>query len=171
MWNTNRWAELNAGLFRNAPFRRPLCRRSAGIRNRGQIFQKPLTFLRGQFAQDFLLHGHSQLPRCQVGALAVGPQPKTIGPAILFVRLSLDQPCSFHSLQQGCDRIGVAAHKLRQFALSDTLVFQQSPHNRKLIGRHTQMRDAPSKGLVQPVPRPSKQQWQASPFRRIDWQT
>ena len=93
-----------------------------------------------------------------------------MGAAIFFVGLTLDQAGCFHSLEQRGHGVGIAAHQLRQFALSQAGILEQGTHHGELIGRDGEMRDAAAKGPVQSVPGAAEQRRQAAALGGVNGQ-
>ena len=91
-----------------------------------------------------------------------------MGPAVFFMGPAFEQAGLFHPLQQRCHGIGVAAHLLGQLALGDAARFKQRAHDRELVRRDAQVRDAAAKCLVQSIPGVAQEDGQAPAAGRVN---
>ena len=88
------------------------------------------------------------------------------------MRFALEPTVVLHTLEQGGNSVGVAAHGASQFALGETggVTFAQGPQGGELVGRGAGMANLATEGLIQAVPGAAQQQRQAFALGRVDGQ-
>jgi len=150
------------------PLRRLIGSLPARVGHQGQVFEKFFALLWRQPAEHFRLQGDGHFARLLIFAFAFDLQVKAVGPAVFFKRLALVQDGLLHPIPQRCRGIRVAAHLLGQFALSDAAQFKQRAHNRELVRRDAQVRDAAAKCLVQSIPGVAQEDGQAPAAGRVN---
>ena len=134
------------------------------------MFQEFFPLILRQHAEHFRLQSDGDLTRLVVFAFPVGLELKAVGPAVFLVGPAFEQAGLFHPLQQRRHGIRVAAHLLGQFALGDAARFKQRAHDRELVRRDAQVRDAAAKGLVQSIPGVAQEDGQAPAAGRVNRQ-
>jgi len=124
----------------------------------------------GQHLQDVGLQPQGDFPRLIVNTFAGRLQLDAPSAAVFFVRFARHQASRLHPLQKRRHRVWIAAHDMGEFLLAHTprIPFEQGAHDRELVRRHAEMRDATAKGLVQAVPGAAQQRGQTAALRRVN---
>jgi hypothetical protein len=152
-----RW---RAGWFRfyTGPIAGPW-RRTARISHTFELFQKRFARVGWQDFEHFGLEVQRDLSKGSKALPAQGLEPNPTGAAILRIGRPANQPKPLHPVNQGRHRVRVAAHAPGQSHLGQprSIALGQITQNGVLIRSATGVGNPPPKGLVQPVPRPAKQ--------------
>jgi hypothetical protein len=165
----DRLSGFNA-IFGSVPFERLDRAVSAGVGDDGEFIEKTLPAFLGKGFQQLGLNVNGDVSEFFVFLLAAGFELDAVGAAIAFVTAALHPARLFHALQQGRDGVGIAAHHIRELALSDAfgVAFQQAAHRGKLIWRCSSVRNVTAESLIQTIPGAPQEGRQSPSVRGVD---
>ena len=142
----------------------------ARVADFGQLMQKRFSFGGRQAGEHFGLKMHGDEAGGLVFTAARRMDLEGVCAPIAFVRFAFDEPAFLQTADQGRDCVRVAGHESGQFALGNPVVLQERAQGGKLVGSDSQMRDAPSESLIEPVPGAAQKHRKPPSFGSINGQ-